>query len=296
MKSIFLALVLSTCLLQAGWQNLWPAAAPGAAQPPPGTETTNEQGHKGQIETPQYWAYLPGKEKATGAAAVIFPGGGYGFLAMQHEGHDYAKWLNERDIAGIVVKYRVGEGLNYQYPVPFLDARRAIRTVRAHAAEWNLKPDRIGVMGSSAGGHLASLCATRFADVFPEETTDEIDKQSARPDFAILCYPVISMTEIGHGGSRKNLAGGSPSPELLEKLSTETAITEDTPPIFLVSTADDWVDCRNSLYFAAACRERGVPFALHVFERGGHGYGLKGAGPLAGWAALLDQWLAERWK
>lgn len=294
--SLLLTLILSTTLLHADWENLWPGAAPGAAQPPAGTETTNEHGHKGQIEIPQYWVHLPDKNKATGAAAVIFPGGGYGILAIEHEGHDYAKWLNERGIAGIVVKYRVGSGLGYQYPVPFLDARRAIRTVRAHATEWNIKPDRIGVMGSSAGGHLASLCATRFDDIFPAETSDDIDRLSAKPDFAILCYPVITMSNLGHSGSRENLAGKEPAPDLLDKLSTEKAVTKNTPPVFLVTTSDDPVDCRNSLFFATACKEKGVPVSLHMFEKGGHGYGLKGEGPLSQWPTLLDAWFKARWK
>ena len=215
---------------------------------------------------------------------------------MEHEGHAYAKWLNERGIAGIVVKYRVGGGLRYQYPVPFLDARRAIRTVRAHAAEWGIKPDRIGVMGSSAGGHLASLCATRFEDTFPEETSDETDKLSARPDFAILCYPVITMDPaMDHTGSRKNLAGDNVEKERLDMLSTEKAVSKNTPPTFLVSTADDPIDSRNSLLFATALKANDVPYALHIFEKGGHGYGLKGTGPLAIWPDLLSAWLAERW-
>ncbi len=297
MKKILLAALLSSTVANADWQNLWPAEAPGAKQPPAGTETTNDRGHKGQIEIPQYWVHLPDKDKATGAAALIFPGGGYGILAMEHEGQDYAKWLNERGIAGIVVKYRVGGGLGYQYPVPFLDARRAIRTVRANAAEWGIKPDRIGVMGSSAGGHLASLCATRFDDKFSEETSDEIDQKSARPDFAILCYPVITMDpSLGHTGSRKNLAGDVADRELLDTLSTEKAVSKNTPPTFLLSTSDDPIDCRNSYLFASALRANGIPHALHVFEKGGHGYGLKGNGPLSEWPDLLDAWLAERWK
>lgn len=296
MKTL-LFIILSSSLLHADWENLWPGAAPGAPRPPAGTETTNEHGHKGMIEVPQYWVHLPPKEKANGAAAVIFPGGGYGILAMEHEGHDYAKWLNERGIAGIVVKYRVGAGLGYQYPVPFLDARRAVRTVRANAAEWGIKPDRIGVMGSSAGGHLASLCATRFEDTFPEETSDETDKLSARPDFAILCYPVIIMDlAYGHTGSRKNLAGEDSDQVRLDMLSTEKAVSKNTPPTFLVSTSDDPIDSRNSLLFATALKANGIPHALHVFEKGGHGYGLKGGGPLAVWPDLLSAWLAERWK
>jgi acetyl esterase/lipase len=127
-----------------------------------------------------------------------------------------------------------------------------------------------------------------------DETSDAIDKLSARPDFAILCYPVITMTEIGHSGSRKNLAGENASPELLEKLSTEKAVTKDTPPTFLLTTSDDGVDCRNSMLFAAACRENKVPVSLHMFEKGGHGYGLKGKGNLATWPDLLDAWLKDR--
>lgn len=296
MKALLILFFL-TAVVEAEWQNLWPTEAPGAPRPPAGTESTYEGGRMKMIEVPQYWVHLPDKDNATGAAAVILPGGGYSILAMEHEGHAYAKWLNERGIAGIVVKYRVGGGLGYQYPVPFLDARRAIRTVRAHAAEWNINPDRIGVMGSSAGGHLASLCATRFKDTFTEETSDEIDKLPARPDFAILCYPVINMdSAIGHGGSRENLAGNGASPGLREKLSTEKAVSPETPPIFLLTTSDDGVDCRNSLLFAIACKENKVPVALHMFEKGGHGYGLKGKGPLSQWPVLLDAWLAERWK
>lgn len=281
-------------LATADWVNLWPVEAPGAKQPPAGTEKIGEGGRLSSIEIPQYQVYLPEKDKATGAAAVILPGGGYGILAANHEGHDYAKWLNERGIAGIIVKYRVGPGLGYQYPVPFLDARRAIRTVRANAAEWGINPAKIGIMGSSAGGHLASLCATRFGDSFAEETRDAIDQVNCRPDFAILIYPVISMGTHAHGGSRTNLLGKEPAPEMLEKLSTERAVTKDTPPVFLLSTADDMVDCRNSLAFATACKANGVPVSLHLFEKGGHGYGLKGKGDLQVWPSLLESWLATK--
>ena len=201
---------------QQPWTNLWPGEAPGAKRPAAGTETSGEGGRLANIEVPQYQVFLPEKGKATGAAAVIFPGGGYAILAAGHEGEDYARWLNARGIAGIVVKYRVSanSALGYQFPVPFLDARRAIRTARSKAAEWGIDPKKVGVMGSSAGGHLASLCATRFADIFPAEGTDEIDKQDCRPDFAILIYPVISMKPpLAHGGSRTNLLGKDPAPE-----------------------------------------------------------------------------------
>lgn len=294
MKPLLILLALSLTAA-ADWQPLWPGEAPGAKRPPAGTETVADGWRYADIEVPQYFAYPAPKEKNTGKAVVIFPGGGYGILAMNHEGHDIAKWLNERGITGVVVKYRVTgkPELGYQFPVPFLDARRAIRTVRAHAAEWGVEPGKIGVMGFSAGGHLASLCTTRFADTFPEEGKDEIDKQNCRPDFSILIYPVISMGELAHGGSRTNLLGAKPTPEAMEKYSTEKQVTKQTPPVFLLSTADDGVDCRNSLNFAAACKANGVPVSLHLFEKGGHGYGMnvKDKGDLAAWPSLLDSWL-----
>ncbi len=296
MKIILLAALL-TLPATAQWVNLWPSDAPGAKPVPAGTEIRNSSGGFTDIEVPQYQVYQPEKSKANGAAIVIFPGGGYGGLAAAHEGHDYANWLTERGFVGVVVKYRVTRRaeLGYQFPVPFLDARRAIRTVRIRAAEWGIDPKKVGVMGSSAGGHLASLCTTRFADTFPEEGKDATDKESCRPDFSILIYPVISMDDkLAHGGSKKSLLGENPSAEKIEKYSTQNAVTKETPPVFLLTTADDMVDCRNSLEFAAACKAKGVPVSLHLFESGGHGYGLKGKGDLAIWPTLLDQWLTTR--
>jgi acetyl esterase/lipase len=292
--------LLACCLLAAAtlashadtWVPLWPGQAPGAPRPPAGSEQTGEGGRLSDIEVPQYQVHLAPEGKRTGQAVVILPGGGYGILAMNHEGHDYAKWLNERGITGVVVKYRVGRpDFGYHFPVPFLDARRAIRTVRAKAKEWGIDPAKIGVMGSSAGGHLASLCTTRFADTFAEEGGDEIDRLSCRPDFSILIYPVISMGPLAHTGSRSNLLGQQPAADLVDRCSTEKHVTKDTPPVFLLSTADDPVDCRNSLVFATACKTAGVPVSLHLFETGGHGYGLRGKGDLAAWPTLLDAWL-----
>jgi acetyl esterase/lipase len=296
MKPVLFLLALATTTL-ADWQPLWPGEAPGAKRPPAGSETIADGWRYTDIEVPQYFAYPAPKEKNTGKAVVIFPGGGYGILAMNHEGHDYAKWLNERGITGVVVKYRVSgkPDFGYQFPVPFLDARRAIRTVRARATEWGVDPNKVGVMGSSAGGHLASLCTTRFSDTFPEEGKDDIDKQNCRPDFSILIYPVITMGEVTHGGSRTNLLGKTPSPEAVEKNSTEKQVTKQTPPVFLLTTADDGVDCRNSLNFAAACKANGVPVSLHMFEKGGHGYGMnvKDKGELSVWPTLLEAWLKK---
>jgi acetyl esterase/lipase len=290
MKSIALLLAAIT-FAQAQYQPLWPTEAPGDKQRAAGSEMTNDKGHLSQIEVPQYQVYLPDKAKATGAAVVVLPGGGYGIVAIQHEGHELAKWFAERGIAGIVVKYRVPN----QFPSPFLDARRAIRTVRSKAGEWGVDPAKVGIMGFSAGGHLASLCTTRFNDTFPDqENRDEIDKLSARPDFSMLIYPVISMGEIGHVGSRKNLLGNTATAEQVEKYSTDKAVTKDTPPVFLITTADDGVDCRNSLNFAAACKANKVPVTLHLFEKGGHGYGLHGKGDLAEWPNLLEGWLKTK--
>lgn len=297
MYRIPLILLSVVSLASAQWANLWPTEAPGAKQPPAGTEKAGEGGRLTDIEIPQYQVYLPEKEKATGAAVVVLPGGGYGMLASGHEGHEIAKWLVERGIAGIVVKYRVSNNpaLGYQFPVPFLDARRAIRTVRSKAGDWGIDPKKVGIMGFSAGGHLASLCTTRFADSFAQETQDAIDKENCRPDFSILIYPVISMDPaVTHSGSRKNLLGADPDPALAEKYSTDRAVTKDTPPVFLLSTSDDGVDCRNSLSFATACKANGVPVSLHLFETGGHGYGLHGKGDLDQWPSLLDRWLTTK--
>lgn len=296
MKSlVVLLLSLSTCLGNE-WLPLWPGEAPGAARPPTGTETVKEGERVGRVEQPQYLLYQAPEEKRNGQGMVIFPGGGYTIVSMENEGHDFAKWLNERGITAMVVKYRVSDDpkAGYGFPVPFLDARRAIRTMRANADEWGIDPKKIGVMGSSAGGHLASLCATRFADTFEEEGKDAIDKADCRPDFAVLVYPVITMTGTGHSGSRLRLIGENPSAEMVEKMSTEMQVSEKTPPCFLLTTADDFVDCRNSLDFAAACKEHKVPVALHLFEKGGHGYGLNGKGTVAVWPELLEAWLVGR--
>lgn len=299
MIRIGMSLLLLVSVLNADnlYTNLWPGDAPGAPRPAPGTEVKDKRGAVSEVEVPQYRIFLPESERKTGAAVVVFPGGGYRMNVIEKEGVDVARWLVDQGIAALVVKYRVSESPDkgYHYPVPLLDARRAVRTVRARATEWGVDPGKVGVMGFSAGGHLASLAATRFKDVFPDhEGKDEIDRESARPDFAILAYPVISMEEIGHAGSRERLLGVNAPPEVLADLSTERHVSPDTPPVFLVSTADDWVDCRNSLRFAMACKEHGVPVTLHLFQDGGHGYGMPGRGAAVEWAPLLSEWLKAR--
>ena len=238
---------------------LWPEGAPGALG-------------KEDKDIPTLTPYLPDPAKATGAAIVICPGGGYGGLAP-HEGGHYARFLNEYGIAGFVLKYRLGSG-GYRHPVMLQDAARAVRTVRARAGEWKLDPKRIGIMGSSAGGHLASTLLTHF-DAGKPDAADPIERQSSRPDLGILCYAVISMGEFTHRGSRNNLLGKDPSPELIRELSNELQVTKDTPPCFIWHTYEDnAVRLENSLQFAEALQRAGVPFDLHVYQKGPHGLGL----------------------
>ena len=261
---------------------LWPEAAPGA-------KGSNEE------DIPSIQLYQPPAGKATGAAIVVCPGGGYGRLAP-HEGHDIAVWLNSVGVTAIVLKYRLGP--KYQHPVMMQDAHRAIRTVRAKAAEWKIDPNRVGVMGFSAGGHLASTAATHF-DAGDPNASDPIEKMSSRPDVAILCYPVITMTDpFAHKGSRKNLLGDNPSQQLIDLMSNEKQVTEKTPPTFFFHTEDDaGVPVENSLMFAEALRRAGVPFDLHVYQKGRHGLGLADSPPFANphpWVATFHFWLRER--
>lgn len=224
-------------------------------------------------DIPTLTPYFPEPAKATGAAIVICPGGGYGGLA-NHEGEHYARWLNESGIAGFVLKYRLGSA-GYRHPVMLQDAARAVRTVRARAGEWKLDPKRVGIMGSSAGGHLSSTLLTHF-DTGKPDAADPIDRESSRPDLGILCYPVVTLVgPFAHAGSRKNLLGTNPPPELVRELSNDLQVTKNTPPCFLWHTYEDGgVPVENSLQFAEALRKAGVPFDLHVYQKGPHGLGL----------------------
>jgi acetyl esterase/lipase len=238
---------------------LWPDGAPGAL------------GQQDK-DIPTLTPYLPDPAKATGAVIVICPGGGYGGLAP-HEGADYARFLNEYGVAGFVLKYRLGSG-GYRHPVMLQDAARAVRLVRAKAGEWKLDPHRIGIMGSSAGGHLASTLVTHF-DAGKPDAADLVERQSSRPDLGILCYAVITLGQFTHQGSKQNLLGKDPSPELVRELSNELQVTKDTPPCFVWHTYEDsGVPVENSLQFAEALRRAGVPFDLHIYQKGPHGLGL----------------------
>lgn len=230
---------------------------------------------------------------ATGAAIVVCPGGGYGGLAMNHEGYDVARWLNDNGISAFILKYRVNP---YRHPCPLLDAQRAIRTVRARAEDWKIDPQRIGILGFSAGGHLTSTAGTHF-DAGDPNSDDPIEHVSCRPDFMVLVYPVISFqAPYTHTGSRKNLLGENPDPKLVELLSNERQVTEQTPPAFLIHTYnDDGVPLENSIAFFQALRKADIPAEMHLFEKGKHGFGLAPGDPvLSTWPELCINWMRER--
>jgi acetyl esterase/lipase len=235
--------------------------------------------------------HLPPADKANGAAAVICPGGGYGTLVVGGEGHGIAAWLNSHGVAGIVLEYRLPKGRPF---VPLNDAQRAVRTVRSRTAEWKIDPAKIGIIGFSAGGHLASTAATHF-DAGNPEADDPIERVTCRPDFAILVYPVISFGKLGHGGSRKNLLGTDAKPELIELFSNELQVTKETPPIFLTHAVDDKVVVpEHSKLLHAALEKAGV--ATEYLELPGGGHGLNGyKGPhWDAWQAAAIKWLAAQ--
>ena len=278
---LYLPLILS----RAEMKNpipLWPDGAPGALG-----HATND--------IPTLTPYFPDATNATGAAMVICPGGGYAHLAP-HEGNDYALWLNQHGVTCFVLKYRLGSS-GYHHPAMLNDAARAVRMVRTHAADWKIDPQRVGIMGSSAGGHLAATLLTHF-DFGNTNSTDVIERQSSRPDVGILCYAVISLGEFAHQGSRENLLGKNPSPELVKLLSNELQVTTNTPPCFLWTTFEDkTVPMENTMLFAEALRKNQVPFALHVYQKGGHGLGLKDKPPFTNphpWANDCLFWLKEQ--
>lgn len=285
--------LLLTCLLLSPFVSLkaamhdpivlWPDGATGAL----GRENK---------DIPTLTPYLPEPAAATGAAIVICPGGGYGRLA-QHEGSGYALWLAQNGIAAFVLQYRLGSD-GYRHPAMLHDAARAVRTVRARAADWRLDPHRIGIMGSSAGGHLAATLLTHFAAGAPD-APDPVERESSRPDLGILCYAVIvTAGPYAHQGSVHNLLGANPDPALLESLSNDRQVTAATPPCFIWHTMEDpAVPVENSLLFAQALRRAGVPFDLHIYEKGRHGIGLQDTAPYAHvhpWARDLLFWLKER--
>jgi acetyl esterase/lipase len=242
------------------------------------------------VSEAEMYVYLPEKAINTGAAVVICPGGGYWIEAMDHEGYQIAEWLKSKGIAGIVLKYRLPYG---HHEIPSGDARQAIRIVRANAEKWGISPDKIGIAGSSAGGHLASTAGTVFDKGNPSGSTPE-EKMSSRPDFMLLLYPVISFDEsVGHMGSRKNLIGEGNDWNLARKYSNERNVTAETPPTFLILADDDkTVIPENSIRFYLALKENKIPAEMHIFQQGGHGFGItKKNQPADQWPDLFYNWL-----
>ena len=257
---------------------LWPDGAPEA------------QGSDPEKDVPAITIYKP--EEGNGAAVIICPGGGYGRLAMGHEGREIAEWLNGMGVTGIVLEYRMSKG-GYRHPVPLMDAQRAIRTIRSRADALQLDPARIGIMGFSAGGHLASTAGTHFDPGNPD-AEDPVDRFSSRPDFMILCYAVIAFGEpYTHKGSQRNLIGEDPPEELIRHLSNEKQVTGDTPPAFLFHTDEDTaVPPENSVMFYLALRKAGVPAELQIYRKGRHGIGLaRDIEGTSAWPEACRKWL-----
>lgn len=280
---------------------LWEGAPPNP-QPPAQRLERAQEGHIlwfRHVETPAVEVRLPARGNATGQAVVVCPGGAYAGLAYDWEGTDFAGWLTSRGIAAIILRYRLpvdGDVAHQKWLVPLLDAQRALRFTRAHAADWGINPAKVGIMGFSAGGHLASTAGTRF-DAGQADAADPVDRFSSRPDFMVLVYPVITMTpEFTHAGSRTNLLGEKPSDELVRRYSNELQVTAETPPTFLVHAGDDGaVPVQNSLLFYAALLAHKVPAELHVYPHGGHGFSFAlNKGRLQDWPQLCARWLAER--
>jgi acetyl esterase/lipase len=261
---------------------LWPKGAPGAV----GSESKDQ---------PSIAVYpAPTSDKASATAVIVCPGGGYGMLAADHEGAQIARWFNTHGVTAFVLRYR--HAPFYRHPIPIGDAQRAIRTVRSKAAEYHISPDRIGIMGFSAGGHLAATASTRF-DPGNSRATDPIDRVSSRPDFAILAYPVISfVAPFSHTGSAENLLGKDADPRLLDELSAEKRVTARTPPTFLFHTSDDaGVSVDNAIAYYQALRAFKVTAEMHIYQKGKHGVGLATDDPaLSVWPGRLSDWLKTR--
>lgn len=290
---VFVCIILSvSAFAQDKVMKVWPNGAPddnGMTKP----EEKYDGVRVRNVSEAEMYVYLPQKKNNTGAAVVICPGGGYWIEAMDHEGYDMAKWLAERGVAGIVLKYRLPYGHD---KIPSEDARRAMRIVRSNAEDWGINPGKIGIAGSSAGGHLASTVGTRF-DTGLKDSKDPLEWVSCRPDFMLLLYPVITFREsFGHMGSRKNLIGEGNDWKMVEKYSNELHVTPETPTTFLVLADDDkTVPPKNSVEFYLALKKNNVPAEMHIFQQGGHGFGMTQKNlPVDQWPNLFYDWLKAR--
>jgi acetyl esterase/lipase len=295
---IFFSILAINIYAQNTILKLWPDGIPGSIKSEIYSEkSTLADGVISRFEKvtdPSLYVFLPPAEKATGTAVLICPGGGYGVLAFSHEGYAIAKWLNDNGIAGIILKYRLPSDLimTDKSVGPLQDAQEAMRTIRRNASEWKINPRKVGVIGFSAGGHLASTLSTHYA----EKVYTAKDTTSARPDFSLLIYPVITFdATFTHAGSRKNLIGENPADESIRHFSNELQITEKTPPAFLVHSADDkTVPVKNSIVYFEGLQKYNIPSELHIFQKGGHGYGLSvNNGTQSAWPDMCLRWLRE---
>jgi len=299
-KSVLGLFFLTFLILDINAQNtvlkIWPDGVPGFIKNDSYIEKSTLKDDMPtryeKVTEPTISVFLPPAEKATGTAVLICPGGGYGVLAFDHEGFAIARWLNENGIAGIILKYRLPSDLIMEDKSvgPLQDAQEAMRIIRRNAPDWNINPGKIGVIGFSAGGHLASTLSTHYA----EKVYDVPDTASARPDFSLLIYPVISFNgSIAHAGSRRNLIGENPSYDAIRHFSNELQITAKTPPAFLVHSADDnAVPFKNSIVYSEGLQRNNIPVEMHIFHKGGHGYGLSvNNGTQSAWPELCMKWL-----
>jgi acetyl esterase/lipase len=278
--------------------NVWPDGIPGSMRCETYFEGSTISGDHvtgyEKVTVPTLTIFLPPADKANGTAVLICPGGGYGGLAFDHEGFAIARWLNDNGIAGIILKYRLPSDLIMKDKSigPLQDAQEGLRIIRRNALQWNIKPNRIGVIGFSAGGHLASTLSTHYA----EKVYDSKDTTSARPDFSLLIYPVISFdASFTHAGTRKNLVGDNPSDAVIRHFSNDQMIDGKTPPAFLVHSSDDKVvPVKNSLVYYEGLVKNNVTAEMHIFQVGGHGYGLAvNRGTESAWPDLCLRWLKE---
>ncbi len=296
MKQLSLFSLLLFLMTQAMAQDfqlkLWPNGAPNSNTPPEEEQYYEQNGtyRYSNISEAELFVYLPEEDKNTGAAVVICPGGGYMVEAIDHEGFQIAEYLRARGIASIVLKYRLPYG---NYEIPLTDALQAMRFVRSKAEEWKIDPNKVGIAGASAGGHLASTAGTHFT-LGDSNATDPLQKLSSRPDFMLLLYPVISFDEkITHVGSRINLIGQTNDWKIASEFSNELHVTKDTPPTFLVLADDDHgVLPENSIRFYMALKKYDIPAEMHIYAKGGHGFGMKKLDlPTAQWPGVFVQWL-----
>jgi acetyl esterase/lipase len=283
-KILIIATLLSSQIsAQTAKEPLWPDGAP------------HQKGNAPHKDIPVISIYQPESGKRNGTALVICPGGGYGGLATGHEGQAIGEWMASLGVTGVVLEYRMSRG-GYRHPVPLLDAQRAIRTVRHRAKDLQVDPTRIGILGFSAGGHLASTAGTHF-DAGNPDAKDPVDRESCRPDYMVLCYPVIAFDEpFTHRGSQNNLLGKEAPKELVDSLSNEKQVTKDTPPTFLFHTDEDTgVPPENSVAFYLALRRAKVPAEMHIFRKGGHGLGMAQNIPGTGeWPRMCELWMQNQ--